>query len=237
MKFIKNHKIISIILGILLIAIISIASYFLYNIYKPYYGESIFDIERILSEVDANNNGIDDYTDILFGARIDAENHPTYDGKYWNEGYPPDNIGVCTDVVWRAFKNAGYNLREMLDNDIAKYNEEYYQIKNPDSNIDFRRVKNLYNFFNKYAESLTTDINRIEEWQPGDIVVFGDNTVHIGIISDKRNKKGVPYVIHNSGQPFREEDILAMRNAKDPISGHFRWNAKNIDESVIVYWQ
>lgn len=237
MKFIKSHKIIFTIIVIVSIILISILSYFLYNMFKPYYGESIFNITRITSEIDANQNGIDDYTDILLGAKIDAKNHPTYDSKYWPEGYPPDDIGVCTDVVWRSFKNAGYNLREMLDKDIAKYNEEYYKIKNPDSNIDFRRVKNLYNFFKRYAEDLTTDIKKIEEWQPGDIVVFGTNTVHIGIISDKRNKKGVPYVIHNSGQPFREEDILEIRNAKDPISGHFRWNAKNISEEVIVYWQ
>lgn len=30
-------------------------------------------------------------------------------------GYPPDNIGVCIDVVWRAFANAGYSLKDMVD--------------------------------------------------------------------------------------------------------------------------
>ena len=170
------------------------------------------------------------------GARIDAYNHPVYDGRYWNLGYPPDNIGVCTDVIWRAFKHAGYNLRAMLDNDIEKYNKEYYKIKHPDTNIDFRRVGNLHLFFMKYAEVLTNDISKLEEWQPGDIVVFGYDTVHIGIISNKRNRKGEPYVIHNSGQEEREEDILAIRNEIDPITGHFRWNAKDL-EDVIVYFK
>lgn len=63
---------------------------------------------------------------------------------------------------------------------------------------------------------MTTDLTKIAEWQPGDIVTFG--TSHIGIISDKRNKKGIPYLIHNSGK-LREEDALEFY--KD-ISGHFR---------------
>ena len=165
---------------------------------------------------------------------MDAENHPTYDGKYWDTGYPPLNIGVCTDVIWRAFKNAGYNLRAMVDHDIDISNEEDYHILYPDSNIDFRRVGNLEVFFSKYAKNLTLDINEIEEWQPGDIVVF--DSKHIGIISDKRNRDGEPYVIHNSGQPLREEDILRKRALKDPISGHFRWNAEGL-EDILVYWE
>ena len=46
--------------------------------------------------------------------------------------------------------------------------------------------------------------------------------MHIGIISDKRNKKGVPYLIHNGGQPIREEDILERYNEYEPITGHYR---------------
>ena len=177
----------------------------------------------------------DDYTDILLGARIDAENHPTYNGKYWDNGYPPSDIGVCTDVIWRAFKNAGYNLRAMIDQDIKTSNEQDYHIKTPDSNIDFRRVGNLYVFFHKYAESLTLDISKIEEWQPGNIVVFG-SMKHIGIISDKRNKNGEPFLIHNSGQPFREENVLRKLAKKDGITGHFRWDASKI-EDIIILWE
>jgi len=233
---IKKHWLILIIISVLLFAISCPFLFVVYQKYKPYYQASDFGITTIASKMDANNNGIDDYQDILLGAKIDAKNHPTYDGKYWDTGYPPDNIGVCTDVIWRAFKNAGYNLRKMVDNDIRK-NKNDYPIKYPDSNIDFRRVGNLYVFFGKYAETLTNDITKIEEWQPGDIVIFGENTVHIGIISDKRNRKGEPYVIHNSGQPLREEDILAIRNKKDPISGHFRWNAEDLKDNIIVLWE
>ena len=46
------------------------------------YSAQDFGIETIYSDIDFNNNGIDDYTDIMLGARIDAENHPKYDGRY-----------------------------------------------------------------------------------------------------------------------------------------------------------
>ena len=159
-----------------------------------------FDIQTVLSDADFNENGVDDYTDILLGARADAKNHPTYNGAYYEGGYPPDDIGVCTDVVWRAFRDAGYSLRDMVDQDIKTRPESYPKVEKPDNNIDFRRVRNLRIFFDEYAISLTLDINEIAEWQPGDIVIFEDDK-HIGIISDKRNKDGQPYVIHNGGQP------------------------------------
>ncbi len=192
------------------------------------YKASHFGIETYKSSVDFNNNGTDDCTDILLGARKDAKNHPTYKSEYYADAYPPDNIGVCTDVIWRAFKNAGYNLRDMINADIAAHPKDYPAVSEPDVNIDFRRVKNLDVFFKKYAISLTTDINDIAEWQPGDIVIFGNNT-HIGIISDKRTKDGITYVIHNGGQPNREENYFkrAMPTA------HYRFNAELIDKNIL----
>ena len=197
----------------------------------PYSAEH-FDIETVHSEVDYNQNGVDDYTDILLGARIDAENRPTYDGSYFDGGYPPDNIGVCTDVVWRAFKNAGYSLRDMVDRDIMNRPEAYPAITKRDNNIDFRRVRNLRVFFDTYAVSLPTDIDVIAAWQPGDIVIFGDNQ-HIGIVSDKRNFLGHTYIIHNGGQKKREEDYLTKGME---VTAHYRFNAALIPEEVLAPW-
>ena len=79
----------------LLFLAISIYMMNLFNMFpQKYYLAKDFGIETIKSEVDFNKNGTDDYTDILLGARKDAENHPVYNGKYYDEGYPPDNIGV-----------------------------------------------------------------------------------------------------------------------------------------------
>lgn len=81
-------------------------------------------------------------------------------------------------------------------------------------------------FFDKYATSLTLDPYDIATWQSGDIVIFGSSYTHIGIISDKRNKKGIPYVIHNAGQYNREEDALEYWYKKSGITGHYRYEGE-----------
>ena len=206
---------------ILIISYLGIFGYFLYQNNKNTYTAEDFNISTILSKTDYDNDGIDDYTDILQGAKIEAENKPKYKSAYYAGGYPPDDEGVCTDVIWRALKNAGYSLKDMVDEDIKNNLDKYPRVEGkPDPNIDFRRVPNLKVYFERNHIVLTNDLTKIEEWQPGDIVVFGSK--HIGIISDKRNKKGIPYLLHNGGQPIREEDILEAYNIYDPITGHYR---------------
>lgn len=198
-----------------------------YNIIpKQYYSAEDFNIKVVHSSIDFNKNKVDDYTDIMLGARKDAINHPNYKSVYYAGGYPPNNEGVCTDLIWRAFKNAGYSLRDMVDKDIHENVELYFEDEEkPDINIDFRRVRNLKIYFERKAKSLTLDTTKIEKWQPGDIVTFGIN--HIAIVSDRRNSEGVPYIIHNAGQPVREEDALK----KWGISGHFRFDASKLKKS------
>lgn len=228
----KSSKIAFFIFLMLVIAtVVWILYYFNIIPAKVHKGEE-FNIQQVKSSVDYNQNGVDDYTDIMLGARKDAENHPTYDSRYWNTGYPPDDIGVCTDVIWRAFKNAGYDLRKMIDRDIARRPEAYPNISTPDSNIDFRRVTNLNVFFKTYCESLTTDTKDIENWQPGDIVIFRENK-HIGIVSDKRNSDGITYIIHNASQPEREEDYLKM----DKVTAHYRFDASKINADILAKWE
>lgn len=211
----KKFFIIFVIIFVMLVSII-----FFYSIKKPYYAED-FQIETLKSNTDFDGDGIDDYTDILLGAKAEAERRPKYRNKYYIGGYPPDTEGVCTDVIWRALKNAGYMLKDMIDEDIVQNVDEYPRVNGrPDSNIDFRRVPNLKVYFERNQIILTTDLTQIEEWQPGDIVVFGKT--HVGIISDKRNKKGIPYLIHNGGQLNREEDGLEYYNKCEPITGHYR---------------
>ena len=181
------------------------------------YTNSDFNIETYISNIDMDTDGIDDQSDILDNAKKYIATNPKYKSKYYREGYPDDNYGVCTDVVAIALKNAGYDLKELVNEDIVNNNDKY-NIKQIDKNIDFRRVTNLKIYFQHTAISLTTDINKIDEWQGGDIVIFKK---HIGIISDKRNKKGIPLVIHHANplQLEYEEDILDKRN---DIVGHYR---------------
>lgn len=187
---------------------------------KVYYLED-FKVATIKSEVDCNQNGIDDYSDIVIGARLDALNRVTYKSAYYSGGYPPDDEGVCTDLIWRAFKNAGYILKDLVDEDI-KLNQDDYGIDIIDSNIDFRRVSNLKVFFERNALNLTIEAKDFSSFQPGDIVTFGEK--HIAIISDKRNYKGEPYLIHNANQLFKREDnTFNYWVKKYGLSGHFRW--------------
>ena len=176
-------------------------------------------IAQYHSSLDKDGDGIDDQVDILEGAIAYVNTHPKYKSAYYAGGYPNDGYGVCTDVVAYALKVAGYDLMELVSADIAMH-ADVYDIEVADKNIDFRRVKNLYVFFNLNAESLTTDIKDIKSWQGGDIVIFKN---HIAIVSDRRNLDGIPYVIHHAN-PFQksyEEDILEKH---DDIRGHYRWN-------------
>ncbi|MBD5551534.1 MAG: DUF1287 domain-containing protein [Lachnospiraceae bacterium] len=174
-------------------------------------------IEQMHSSVDKDGDGMDDQTDILQGALNYIATEPKYKSKYYQTGYPDDEYGVCTDVVANALKNAGYDLMELVWEDISK-NPADYPLEEPDINIDFRRVKNLKVFFTHTAVSLTTDVTDIEAWQGGDIVIFQS---HIGIVSDRRNENGVPYVIHHNDPMQRsyEQDILESRS---DIVGHYR---------------
>ncbi len=220
--------ILSCIAAIAIMALVYLAWY--WNLIpKRSYTAADFGIDTVRSTVDFNENGADDYTDLLRGAKKDAKNHPRYDGAYYAGGYPPENIGVCTDLIWRAFREAGYSLRAMVDADIAAHPGAYPHVKKADTNIDFRRVTNLRIFFDRYARSLTTDLDEIEAWQPGDIIIF-EHDAHIGIVSDKRNKEGRPYILHNGGQPVREEDMLH----RSEVTGHYRFDAADIPAELLI---
>ena len=156
---------------------------------------------------------------MLTSVRKYIETKPVYKSKYYATGYPDDQYGVCTDVVAFGMKNTGYDLMELVNQDIVNHKENY-NIETVDKNIDFRRVRNLNVYFKNNIISLTTDLSKIEEWQGGDIIVFKD---HIGVISDKRNRKGIPFLIHHANpvQVNYEEDVLEFYG-QDYIIGHYR---------------
>ena len=114
MRFLKIIFIMFVIL--VLIAIIALTTYLIWTreINKEVYYAKDFKIEVLKSKKDEDGDGIDDYTDILEGAKIEAERKPRYNSDYYVGGYPPDEEGVCTDVIWRSLKNAGYSLKEMV---------------------------------------------------------------------------------------------------------------------------
>lgn len=164
--------VIFIIISVILVALL----YFFNTIPHKQYSNSDFNIETYISSVDKDNDGIDDQTDILNNVRTYIAKKPKYKSKYYETGYPDDEYGVCTDVVANGLKGAGYDLKELVNEDIIN-NKEKYNIEVIDKNIDFRRVRNLDIYLKNNSISLTKELSQIEEWQGGDIIVFKD---HIG---------------------------------------------------------
>ena len=183
------------------------------------YNRLRYGVTTVRAPADADRDGLDDAADIMLGARRCVMADPVYDSEYYDGGYPPEGRGVCADVIWRALKAAGYDLKALIDRDIAAAPQAYALTGGvPDSNIDFRRVANLNTYFSRHGETLTTDPEDISAWQPGDFVVYEG---HIAVVSDRRNDRGVPFVIHHTGHGAFEEDALTAR----PIIGHYRWTA------------
>lgn len=151
-----------------------------------------------------------------------------YDGSYHRIPYPmgdvPNHIGVCTDVVIRAYRRLGVDLQQKVHEDMRDHFSLYPKIwglTKPDANIDHRRVPNLQTFFSRFGESLSVT-EQAENYQPGDLVTWmlPGNLPHIGIVSDKKQTGTErPLIIHNIGRGPEEEDTLF----RYPITGHYRY--------------
>ncbi len=220
----QNKRINYLLLAVCMIAIgVVLWILYLYNVIEHRrFTDRDFHITYTYSHHDENNNGIDDLIDIRNGAKAEINRKPTYRSAYYEGGYPPKEEGVCTDVIWRALEAAGYDFKAMIDADIAACPQCYPRVyPKQDPNIDFRRVPNVHVFLQRHTQALTTDLKQIDQWQGGDIVVFGDT--HIGILSDIRNHNGIPFLLHNGGLPKMEEDCLWREQLLKGISGHYRF--------------
>lgn len=184
---------------------------------------------------DYNNNGRTDGEDMAIGARKDIDTVERYDPIYvnTNEGYPDPSFGVCTDTVWRAFAEAGYDLKAMVDRDIAASPSSYPRIERPDPHIDFRRVPNLAIFFRRYATALTIKQEDPDDWQPGDIVIYGEDQYHIGIVSDRMDEEGFPLLLHHPPEAPKEMPIFEF----GWVTGHYRWDANEIPEEILIPYE
>lgn len=144
-----------------------------------------------------------------------------YDPSYRKIPYPngdvPWYVGVCTDVVVRAYRALKIDLQEMVHTS---------NVGSGDRNIDHRRVPVLMKFFARRGTSLPISKDP-KDYRPGDIVTYHvpDGTfskTHIAIVSDRQNINGVPLVIHNRGYGVQEEDWLFA----DKITGHYRFETE-----------
>jgi len=152
---------------------------------KPYYKNSDFKIKNIYSKVDYNKNNIDDYSDILLGARKLV-------GKNIKE----------KELLSKSFKYAGYDIISLIGEDTS--------------------IKGINKYFAKNTYSLTNNIKVINKFNYGDIIIYDEG---LGIVSDRRNKEGITFLIYIKNNIVVEEDIMP----KLKILGHYRFDATLID--------
>lgn len=166
----------------------------------------------------------------LIAAAIERAQHSVlYDGAYRRLAYPggdvPDGVGVCTDVVIRAYRaGLSIDLQQRVHEDMARDFAAYpniWGLSRPDPNIDHRRVPNLAVFFTRHGRKLPVT-NNGADYKPGDLVTWmvGGSLPHIGIVTDRRSLDGArPLIAHNIGRGPKLEDMLFDY----PITGHFRY--------------
>jgi uncharacterized protein YijF (DUF1287 family) len=174
------------------------------------------------------------YAEVSAKALVDAafertRHQVTYDGRYVSIPYPggdvPENIGVCTDVVIRAYRSLGIDLQQKVHEDMRSHFQAYpskriWGLNRPDTNIDHRRVPNLQAFFSRHGEVLPISDNA-SDYQAGDLVTWmlPGNLPHIGIVTDRKSPAGTPIIVHNIGWGPKADDILFAYK----ITGHYRY--------------
>ena len=149
-----------------------------------------------------------------------------YDPTYFTIKYPngdvPNNKGVCTDVVIRAYRKLGIDLQKEVHEDMATNFNLYptiWGLKGTDKNIDHRRVPNLMVFFKRFG-TVKSLSEKPEDYLPGDIVCWnlGGAITHIGLVVNKKSADGKRYMmVHNIGSGQVLEDCLFRYK----IIGHY----------------
>ncbi len=160
-----------------------------------------------------------------------TEQNVTYDPSYFSIAYPngdvPNDKGVCTDVVIRAYRKLGIDLQKEVHEDMKAHFSMYPKIwglRTTDKNIDHRRVPNLMTYFKrKGAQKSISD--EAKDYLPGDVVCWslGGAITHIGIVANKKSNDGKRnLIVHNIGRGQVLEDMLFDFK----IIGHYRYKTQ-----------
>lgn len=179
---------------------------------------------------DADGDGLPDPLDVLIGARKLLENRAAYTEGYRSMSFPggdvPRAIGVCTDVLVRALRNAGIDLQAELQRDLGRAPSAYPMVKRRDPSIDHRRVKTIFPWFRRRwrARGAALD-DPTDPYRPGDVIFFDTfprrpGPDHVGIVSDVVGPRGLPLVVNNwsTGTHDAEMDLLGVV----PVVARFR---------------
>ncbi|MEZ5893882.1 MAG: DUF1287 domain-containing protein [Parvularculaceae bacterium] len=179
----------------------------------------------------------DDFGEKLSAAALErTAHHVVYDSSYRRLSYPMGDVapdrGVCADVIVRALRALGVDLQALMHEDMrASFSAypAYWGLREPDSNIDHRRVPNIEKFLTRSGARLPPS-DDAAEYKPGDIVAWnlrGDAGFlpHIGVVTDRIGPSGRPMVVHNIGAGPKLEDVLFDW----PMTGRYRLTASLIE--------
>ena len=163
----------------------------------------------------------------------------TYDPAYVKLAYPGGDVapevGVCTDVVVRAFREKGIDLQKNVHEDMRRNFRKYpkkWGLRRPDKNIDHRRVPNLMTFFKRQGVSLPISDNS-NDYLPGDVVAWklNEKQFHIGMVMKARSYDDErPLIGHNINSGTKIQDVLFDWE----IVGHYRYFPEPVQKTASV---
>jgi len=197
---------------------------------KSFQGEkSKWMMEKALSTFENNSSvGMDSdkCQKILRRGRQMSKEKIYYNAKYFGMKFPngdaPQDAGVCSDMIIRALRALNYDLQSEIFYDQQAHPYAYPKLwghSKLDANIDHRRVPMIMSFLERSHVPLQITQN-VESFKPCDIVTWdlGNGLTHIGWVSDEKNFRGVPKIIHHISTVPKEEDFLFDYK----IIGHYR---------------
>jgi uncharacterized protein YijF (DUF1287 family) len=163
---------------------------------------------------------------VIAHAKWQTTQYVTYDGSYRRIPYPngdvPANIGVCTDVIIRAYRAVGIDLQQLVHEDMVSNKAIYDKRRNTDkhdASIDHRRCPNLQTYFTRQNAKVEITENE-NDYKPGDVVFWNIAAGHVGMVVDEIVPGTNRYkVVHNIGGGPQLDDFLFGAI----INGHYRW--------------
>jgi hypothetical protein len=166
---------------------------------------------------------------LIAGAEEQIGQTLSYDPAYVQISYPQGDVplraGVCTDVIIRAYrKGLAFDLQKAVHEDMRKNFSQYprlWNLKQPDRNIDHRRVPNLATYFRRQGASLPVSTDA-SAYEPGDVVtqLLPGGRPHVVLVTQRASGDSQrPLCVHNIGAGARLDDCLFAFE----VTGHFRF--------------
>jgi len=187
--------------------------------------------EQFASDQSARLAKSSDLGDQIAAAALARTKHEvSYDPAYYKISYPggdiPADKGTHTDVIIRTLRAVDFDLQQLIHEDMKGNFLSYPQLwsaKEPDPNIDHRRIENIARYLERNHSSLPTTRDA-DDYGFGDIIIwrFPQGRLHIGIVVPGPGSHAEEkWVVHNLDSTPKWEDALLDYH----ISGHYRFEA------------